>query len=493
MLNASKRSTYRSKTTQKELINICGNLISNKLTREIKKAQFFSVMADEAAGVSNSQQMSLVIRFVDESSTNRESFLGFVRCSDDLSGKGISEKILASEEDHGLDMSLCRGQGYDGAGNMAGKIRGAATRIQKQHPKAFYVLCGSHLLNLAVAPACSIQEISNTMEHMKSVTDFFNCHAKHGDLLCGKMKAHLPSSRHSRLIDVCRTRLLARLDGLDIFLELFIPIVAAVVHVQKNHDGSWNPDIIKKASWLFYTVVSFEFIVTLIIVYRLLGVTRPLAKQLQAASLDAVSAMEKVTLLFVTLKRIRKDIDEMHGEWYDEAVDIASSIGTPPCKPRTVDVQVHRCNVPSASFSEFYKRSLSIPFLDHLQSQIEVRFSERNLKVLHANYAFPSKILTHPNWHEKFSVFLKEYNDDLPELGHLSLELKMWEENWLMFKGTPPSTLSTLLPATDKLTFRNIYNALKIAATIPVTSCDCERSISVLRRFKTRLRSTMLR
>ena len=40
-------------------------------------------------------------------------------------------------------------------------------------------------------------------------------------------------------------------------------------------------------------------------------------------------------------------------------------------------------------------------------------------------------------------------------------------------------------------TFPYIYHVLKILGTVPVTSCECERSISVIRRLKTHLRSTM--
>jgi hypothetical protein len=47
------------------------------------------------------------------------------------------------------------------------------------------------------------------------------------------------------------------------------------------------------------------------------------------------------------------------------------------------------------------------------------------------------------------------------------------------------------LPFVDKVSFPNIYTALQIFATIPVTTCTCERSISVLRRLKTYLRSIM--
>ena len=42
-----------------------------------------------------------------------------------------------------------------------------------------------------------------------------------------------------------------------------------------------------------------------------------------------------------------------------------------------------------------------------------------------------------------------------------------------------------------KDTFPNIYCALCILGTVPLTACQCKRSVSSLRRLKTYLRSTM--
>ena len=39
--------------------------------------------------------------------------------------------------------------------------------------------------------------------------------------------------------------------------------------------------------------------------------------------------------------------------------------------------------------------------------------------------------------------------------------------------------------------FPNIHCLFRLICTLPVTSCECERSISVLRRLKTYLRSSM--
>lgn len=53
--------------------------------------------------------------------------------------------------------SYNRGQSYDGAGNMAGSIRGAAAIVRASYPFALYTHCASHRLNLCVMKACSIQ------------------------------------------------------------------------------------------------------------------------------------------------------------------------------------------------------------------------------------------------------------------------------------------------------------------------------------------------
>lgn len=53
------------------------------------------------------------------------------------------------------------GQAYDGASNMSGKRSGCAQYISQLNPRAVYVHCKSHILNLALVKACtSVSEIS---------------------------------------------------------------------------------------------------------------------------------------------------------------------------------------------------------------------------------------------------------------------------------------------------------------------------------------------
>ena len=54
-----------------------------------------------------------------------------------------------------------------------------------------------------------------------------------------------------------------------------------------------------------------------------------------------------------------------------------------------------------------------------------------------------------------------------------------------------PARINDTLKQTDPLIFPNIFTMLKILAVLPITTCSCERSISLLHRMKTYLRSTM--
>ena len=161
----------RSKTIQNELIEIIGEQRYEKILEEVKQARLFT---DEVADVSNEEELSLVLRLVDSSSQIQEGFLEFVSCSELTTGEKLSEIMLAILRSHGLDIELLRGQEYDGAGVMSGRTRDVAARIQREFPKALYVHCYSHKLNLAIMKSCDIVTIRNAFRVINKVANFFN-------------------------------------------------------------------------------------------------------------------------------------------------------------------------------------------------------------------------------------------------------------------------------------------------------------------------------
>ncbi|KAJ8886146.1 hypothetical protein PR048_012355 [Dryococelus australis] len=78
-----KHATFTS-TSQNDLIECCGDIIVQKIITKIKKARFFSVLADETTDSSNSEQISISIRYVDKSHPHavREDLIKFVKVID---------------------------------------------------------------------------------------------------------------------------------------------------------------------------------------------------------------------------------------------------------------------------------------------------------------------------------------------------------------------------------------------------------------------------
>ena len=64
--------------------------------------------------------------------------------------------ILDSLKTFNVNLSKLRGQAYDGAANMSGATKGAASIITAQYPLALYLHCVSHCLNLAVVKSLQL-------------------------------------------------------------------------------------------------------------------------------------------------------------------------------------------------------------------------------------------------------------------------------------------------------------------------------------------------
>ena len=95
--------------------------------------------------------------------------------------------------------------------------------------------------------------------------------------------------------------------------------------------------------------------------------------------------------------------------------------------------------------------------------------------------------------HHDFENVLKMYGDDLPSSKSFPSELHLWQHKWSS-QAEVASALNIpekALKHADGNFFPNIQVLLKIMGTLPVTSYDCERSISVLLLIKTPLRSIM--
>ena len=89
------------------------------------------------------------------------------------------------------------------------------------------------------------------------------------------------------------------------------------------------------------------------------------------------------------------------------------------------------------------------------------------------------------SWKLEFTKFFEQYEDDLPSPRKLAAEMDLWEAFWTRtFVGVLPGKILSTLKSCNESMFPNLYCCLRLLGTVPVTTCECERSISSLRRRK---------
>ena len=108
-----------------EQIAIMGHSVLRTLLGKIKKAtpSWYAIIADEATDVCNREQLNLSLRWVDDEYVVNEDPIGlFVlpNTTADTITSVIKDLLCRCD----IPLSLCRGQGYDGAANMQGKRKG---------------------------------------------------------------------------------------------------------------------------------------------------------------------------------------------------------------------------------------------------------------------------------------------------------------------------------------------------------------------------------
>ena len=164
-------------------------------------------MADKVTDCSNTEQLSMVLRYVDpETSLIREDLVDFLECNTSITGRRLADKITSCLQSYGLDLMKLHGQAYDGAGNVTGTVRGTAAVITSQYPLALYTHCASHCLNLAVVKSLQITSVSNMMDVIKKVYQFFAVHPKRQRVFEQAIAETQLSSKVQKLKDLYRTR-----------------------------------------------------------------------------------------------------------------------------------------------------------------------------------------------------------------------------------------------------------------------------------------------
>ena len=232
------------------------------------------------------------------------------------------------------------------------------------------------------------------------------------------------------------------------FEDLYISIVFCLESISVNEGRICNKKVSTKASSFYKLIVSFDFIVTLVLTRRfILDLTFPVTKLLQGKETN----MDDASYLLDSLKSIvlskRSTVDELYNNCYRIILEIANKVSINEAKPCIATFQKNRNNVTLGSVSHYFEKVVTIPLLDHLLTQLNVRFDSTSVMVCGGLEIVPVKLflLYHKNidWRQKFRPFTEFYRSDFPCYKTFDL----WEAYWLNNTSCHSDISSTLKKA----------------------------------------------
>ena len=471
-----------------------------RIITEVNSAKYYSIIADEVTDAANHEELSLVFRYVHNEEI-MEVFVDFLEV-ERITGRVLGEANLSWLKAHDISPADMRGQCYDGASNMSGARCGVKAVVQEAAPKAMYYHCAAHRLNLSVVSACSIQAFKNTESYIGEIARFSNYSGKRQRLLDTSIETSDPTSNAKKLKDACRTRWIQRIDSYAVFLELLPALHLCLeamdqpqLHQELGTEWNWDRETITKANGFVFQLQSSLFLVSFQILVQVLQILRELTIKLQLKAIDVVSAYKLVNKVVSRLKYLRTNSVSEFRKQFVEASKIAKKLHGDQFElttPRLSGRQRHRSNPPSSTPEEYYRITLYDEFLSHVVSELEERFvnNQSHSITIGLLHLLPSECIKQGEdvvVPEDLAKAVDLFKGDLPHAVMFNTEYDSWVWHWKEYSSAAvPDTLTGTLKECSAMAYPNLNAMLILALTLPITSCESERSFS-----KTARRATM--
>ncbi|QQP40686.1 Uncharacterized protein FKW44_014820 [Caligus rogercresseyi] len=227
--------------------------LANRLNSNLEAHRHLIV--DETSDVGNREQVAVCLRYVNNEQPT-ETFVGFYEAKS-TTGETLFQIVLEVINYLELHVDDIVGLCYDGASNMTGKEKVVAKRIQEVSPKAIYVHCYGHLLNLALQDTLEKNTvIRNALGVIQSIHNFFNSPKRENVLRSVEMPADLEATPYIKLKSLSETRWSCRWEAVKAIDQQPERIIIALLKLSNNKDAKTSVD----ARGLVKAMLEFQFL-----------------------------------------------------------------------------------------------------------------------------------------------------------------------------------------------------------------------------------------
>ena len=465
----------------------------------------FSLLIDEAADVSDKEQMAVVLRYLSKRGFIIERLVGIEHVKE-TSATCLKATLQKLFTEIGLSIKQVRGQCYDGASNMRGEFNGLKAKIMQENKSAYYVHCFAHQLQLVIVAVSKKHDDVADFFYMISVLfNVVGASCKRKDMIREKHREDVIKAIGSGQISTGRglnqdqtlqragdTRWGSHYRTLSSLVKLFPAVMSVLKYVEKEGKNEKK----SQARGLVAYFETFDFVFYLHMMLHILGNANTLSHSLQKKDQDILNAMSCV-------KSTRNELQELRENGWDSLIQKTYSF----CEEHHIekaDMQEQYINrhkprqKTNKTNLQHYRVECLNSVIDWQLQEFDDRFNEVNSALLIHMASFnPKNSFAAFNLESllKLAEFYPEDFDSskLMDLGH---ELRIYIDNvradqrFANLDGI--ADLAKKLVDTKKhLAFPLVYQLLKLVLILPVATASVERCFSAMNIVKSVLRNKM--
>ncbi|XP_068219366.1 zinc finger MYM-type protein 1-like [Palaemon carinicauda] len=197
------------------------------------------------------------------------------------------------------------GQGYDGAANMSGIYNGLQSRLQRQNPKALYLHCHAHSLNLVLVESAksSIQFVTFFSLVEKLYAFIANSSKRHAAFM-ETQKAMYPEDRPLEPKKLSVTRWACRESALRTMRKVILALKQFLEEIVQKPP----PDASAGDASILLQSINFEFLVCLEITTPVFQEIAYASNALQQKDFDLAASYRIVDRALQSLRELKNDV-----------------------------------------------------------------------------------------------------------------------------------------------------------------------------------------
>ena len=461
-----------SSLIQNDIIDCISLCMKENIVAELRDAEFVSIQADEATDVTVQSQFSLSVRYVKDAIVV-ERFLGFFNVSGQTNSTSLAKFVIAKINELEIGAKLI-GQSYDGASTMSGKENGVQHQVQSMFPKAQFVHCHAHRLNLVLQKSvASIPTTKIFFTTLRGLHAFFSRSPKRRELL-----NQIDSSLH--VVNPSQTRWCFNARAIETLARkhhVFVKFFTQAIEIEPGFEGLPYTE----CQGFLNTPINRQLCFLLACFRSIFGPCKVLFEQLQMIQISIAAAVKRVSSLRETLVALSKP--ESFVKMLDEADRLRG-------EPRSDGLPVATRHLGAATDEHLcilHRRVLS-SVLDHM----EQRFNELD----HLEFLTLSHVSEFEKYGESFpehalQVLAKSRYGTLFNIEELRTELALLYQDDALRGEDISLVLKKINEQGLTVPFAQAAKLLNLILTLPMTTVSSERSFSALGRIKTAFRNRM--